>query len=200
MHWARLSDGGVVACSRLEPLLACVEDTTPDSSTLGALVLAQAWADAAATVVREVRRVRACGAMTIGASGKFESAPADIDLRPRTGSPDELAEELRAVIERVVRRSIEGSRRVAVLVSGGLDSSAVLALAVAAARGAGRTELDAVTWSFAGPGDDAPTFESSAIRSGSFPFACLPLSAGAMSFGRSWPTAHLTSGPRRPPS
>jgi asparagine synthetase B (glutamine-hydrolysing) len=41
-------------------------------------------------------------------------------------------------------------------VSGGLDSSGVLANAVAIGRGASRPEIDAVTWSFGGPFDDRP--------------------------------------------
>jgi asparagine synthase (glutamine-hydrolysing) len=70
------------------------------------------------------------------------------------GTPDELAEELRAALSRVIRRGIEGLNRVAVQVSGGLDSSTVLAHALLTARTTGRPTIDAITLSFAGQGDD----------------------------------------------
>src|SRR5438477_489510 len=77
-------------------------------------------------------------------------------LISRDGTPDELAEEVRTALRRAVSRSLEGTRRVAIQVGGGLDSSTILALAVAAARGAGHPEIEAITLSFASPGDDRP--------------------------------------------
>jgi asparagine synthetase B (glutamine-hydrolysing) len=158
LYFARLPDGGVAACSRLEPLAACLDHVTPNVRTLAALVLARASEDMAATVFNEISRVDAAQAILLGQRGPINSVQAGVELTPRRGSPDELAEELHATLRRVVERSLKGTRRVAVLVSGGLDSSGVLAHAVAIARHAKRPQVDAISWSFGGPGDDRPYF------------------------------------------
>jgi asparagine synthetase B (glutamine-hydrolysing) len=155
LYFARLP-GGVAACSRLEPLVACLGSVAPDRGALAASLLARSPADPTATAFREIRRVEAGQAVVIDSKGLVETAPARIDVQLRRGSPDELADELRGAIQRAVRRAIGSTPHVAVLVSGGLDSSSVLACAVAATRGAARAEVDAINWSFGGPGDDRP--------------------------------------------
>jgi asparagine synthase (glutamine-hydrolysing) len=157
LYFAQLPEGAVAASSRLEPLLACLTGGVAfNVRTLAALMLGQPSDDLSATVFREVRRVEASQAMVLASTGILERTRAAIEVTRRDGSPDELAEEIRQGLDRAIRRSIEPTRRVAVLVSGGVDSSSVLARAVAIARGASRPEVDAVTWSFAGPGDDRP--------------------------------------------
>jgi asparagine synthase (glutamine-hydrolysing) len=114
------------------------------------------WDDLGATVFQQVRRVQASQAVLLGSGGILASQQAALDVKPHNGSPDALAEEIGRLLDRAIQRAVEPRRRIAVLVSGGLDSSAVLARAVAIARGANRAEVDAVTWSFAGHGDDRP--------------------------------------------
>jgi asparagine synthase (glutamine-hydrolysing) len=143
---------------------------TPNTRALAALILANISTDLSATVFEGVRRVEASEAVVFGASGISASARAEFELKPRVGTPDELAEELRTAIEQAVRRAIEGRRRVAIQVSGGLDSSSVLAQAVALARGAKRPEIDAITWSFAGLGR-SPHLEELARGWGLFLFS-----------------------------
>jgi asparagine synthetase B (glutamine-hydrolysing) len=111
-------------------------------------------------VFREIRRVQAGEAVLVGLNGTIASARATFEVQLHNGTPDEFAEELRAALRRAVARSMGSARRVAVLVSGGLDSSSVLVHALAAARGATRREVDAINWSFGGPGDDRPYYSS----------------------------------------
>lgn len=76
----------------------------------------------------------------------------------RGGDVRELAAEFWALTCATVRRSMEGFRSVAVMAAGGLDSSALLAAALAEARGANAKEVSAIAWHFGGHGDDRPYF------------------------------------------
>jgi len=156
LYFARLPDGGVAACSRLEPLAACLNNVTANVRTLAALVLAQTSDDLSATVFNEIYRVDAAQSILLGGEGVVCNNQGDVDFITRKESPDELAEELHSTLQRVIYRAIEGIPRVAVLVSGGLDSSGVLAHTMAAARRTSGTQVDAISWSFGGPGDDRP--------------------------------------------
>jgi asparagine synthetase B (glutamine-hydrolysing) len=156
LYFARIRDGTVAACSRFEPLLACLNSLSLNVRKLGRLILAQTSADSTDTAYLEVRRVAAAEAVLFGSQGIFDVRRANVTTTVHPGTADEVAEDLRAALSRAVSRAIEGRRRVAILVSGGLDSSGVLALAVAASRGASKPELDAINLCFAGPGDDRP--------------------------------------------
>jgi asparagine synthase (glutamine-hydrolysing) len=159
--------------------VACVARVTPNLDTLAALLLSAFSDDAAATVFNEIRRVESSQALIFGCDGVVESAQETLAVAPRIGSPDELAEELRAILHRVVRRSIEGRNRVAVLASGGLDSSCILAHATAIARGAQQPEIDAITLSFAGPGDDRPYINEMCRSLGIVPLRISPSEASS---------------------
>src|SRR5262249_27824226 len=76
-----------------------------------------------------------------------------------------------------VHRAVENRRRVGILVSGGIDSSSVLAVAVALARGAGAPEIDAISLSFAGPGDDRPYLKDLCDSLGIVPLRVSPKDA-----------------------
>ncbi len=69
---------------------------------------------------------------------------------------DMLTEQLANGLEQAVARAIEGADHVAVLTGGGVDSGALLGMAVAKARGACAKEVEAVALHFSGPGDDRP--------------------------------------------
>jgi asparagine synthase (glutamine-hydrolysing) len=73
----------------------------------------------------------------------------------RATSPGAAAALLRDAVEAAVERALEGVRRVAVLTGGGVDSSALLAFAVARARRVGGSAFG-VALDFDGPGDDRP--------------------------------------------
>lgn len=75
---------------------------------------------------------------------------------PELTSLDEATGALRDALEQAVERALEGATRAAVITGGGVDSSALLALAHGwAARGAGRTVFG-VALDFGGRGDDRP--------------------------------------------
>lgn len=166
----RLADGAIVACSRLEPLLACVSTATPNVRALGALILGRPPDAVEATVFSEISCIEARSATFLGLSPVQERVAAELAATPIAGTPDELAEELRAIVQKVVKRAIEGVNRIGVLVSGGLDSSTILAHAVAAAKGANRAEIIAVTWAFSGLGDDRPYLKELCDSLGIIPF------------------------------
>lgn len=86
-----------------------------------------------------------------------------VRLEPRTRSLTELsikpldaAAEIWRLFVNSVARCVGRSKHVAVLAGGGVDSSAVLAAALAISRGAKRAEVDAIALHFAGEGDDRP--------------------------------------------
>jgi asparagine synthase (glutamine-hydrolysing) len=152
---ASLADGGIVACSRLEPLLACTERGAPNVEALASLLMIEEPDDPSATVYRRVQRVAPTETVHLGASGPrvWKRAGA---TRAFTGPVDDLAAELRDRIRGAVGRSLGEVDKAAVLVSGGLDSSVVLADAVACVREQKSLEILPISVSFAGPGDDRP--------------------------------------------
>lgn len=89
--------------------------------------------------------------------------------------PAALWAELRAAVGRATR----GARRVAVLAGGGVDSSAMLAAALAELRGATAAEVVAISLDFAGPGDDRPHRRALADALGIVPLLVTPEDAGA---------------------
>jgi asparagine synthase (glutamine-hydrolysing) len=95
-----------------------------------------------------------------------------------SGSAEELAEELRRAIVAAVARAIGDARKVAIALSGGLDSSGVLAAAVVLARGGGPKELHALTLDFADPGDDRPYVRALCDELGIVPVRVAPSSLG----------------------
>lgn len=70
-------------------------------------------------------------------------------------TPVAAAARLRTALEVAVAHALDGARRVAVLAGGGVDSSALLALALRWARKSG-AEVFAVAMDFGGRGDDRP--------------------------------------------
>jgi asparagine synthetase B (glutamine-hydrolysing) len=156
LYYVRLSDGVIAACSRMEPLIACLPDAKVDVETLSSLVLGEPSENLSATAFREICRVRTAETLLFASTGVHDSYQNPLTISRFDGSADELGDVVLTLLDRAIRRSINSKQRVAVLVSGGLDSSSVLARAIALARGGTKAEVDAVTWTFAGPGDDRP--------------------------------------------
>jgi asparagine synthase (glutamine-hydrolysing) len=129
-------------------------------------------ADHKTTFYRTIFRVRPAHLMTVTGNGAVTErrywSPADI--RPvRLGSDQAYAEGLRACLDRAVRRQMRSAHPIGCFLSGGLDSSAVAALA-ARALGEQGQRLAAFTQvpreGFAGPvpqgryGDETPYVEA----------------------------------------
>jgi asparagine synthase (glutamine-hydrolysing) len=141
-----------VACSELAPLVK--DSDTVDPNRLSALVGYAVQRDERRTVYREIAMVRPFETVTFsraGVTSSFQRLPRvePIGKRPLGDLAKELRQRLFAAIQGCV-----GNRRVAVMLSGGLDSSSVLA-ALIALRG-GPRDVCAVTLDFEAPGDDRP--------------------------------------------
>jgi len=178
LYHALSASGVVLVCSRLEPLARLLaRDGDLDADWLAAQVAASSFDDMSATAYRQVRRVLSAQALLLTSRGVAESARAPVDSTPSAGDPEALAEELSHHLRGAVARSLVGRRRVGVMVSGGLDSSTILAHAVAEARGASRAEVDALTLSFGAPGDDRPYLADLCDRLGIVPIRVTPRQA-----------------------
>jgi asparagine synthase (glutamine-hydrolysing) len=89
-----------------------------------------------------------------------EALPAvDRDLEPPPRALEDAAGALRRVLESTVARTIGSARRVAVLTGGGVDSSALLALAAREMRARGGSAF-AVALDYRADGDDGPHLEA----------------------------------------
>lgn len=158
LYYARsVRDDYLLACSHLEPLARLLPLEPLNAERLVSLLVWPLDLDSRATVYRGIQRLRPCEAIV--ADGEVVRLSRDF---PRVGQayrrekPAALAAELRDRLGDAVERAIGGAKRVAVFVSGGLDSSGVLALALARCRGATAREVTALSVQFAGPGDDRP--------------------------------------------
>jgi hypothetical protein len=150
-------DSRFVVCSELAPLVELVGTADVDLVRLVAMLAWQRPADPGATPYVGLRRILPCESIRVDAQGVRST------LRvPRAGSsylratPRELALELRSRLEASVARAMGDANRVAVHVGGGLDSSGVLAVALASSRAGRRRELEAIAEVWASPGDDRP--------------------------------------------
>lgn len=158
VYYADSPRGGLVASTSLAQVARasgaaelCVERV----ATLAA------WAPVAspeATLFRGISRLLPGEQLVVTARGgarvrrgRDDSAAPDLPT-----DPGDLAEALWTEICASVARAVGGARRVAVLAGGGVDSSALLAAALAESRGASDAEVLAVSLDFAGPGDDRP--------------------------------------------
>lgn len=165
LYYARTDAGGWVVCSRIQPLLRAIDTKlAPDPDRLAALAMGVESPRVELTPYVGIARVAPCTAVRLRPGdaagptlGRMESAP-----RPRAplalleGTPRELAVELWDRVERSVARAIGDARSVAVMVGGGVDSSGLLAAAVASARGASKPEVHALALDFDAVASDRP--------------------------------------------
>jgi asparagine synthetase B (glutamine-hydrolysing) len=156
------SDNYVLICSRLEPLARLLPHEPLNAARIVYDMQSSKGAanpDPGATVFAGIRHLRPCEALIASDAGvRLERRLPRLGSKYTTEKPKDLAIELRGQIEAVVARAVDPGRRVAVFVSGGLDSSGVLAFAAARSSGTGRY-LIPISAQFATPGDDRPHFE-----------------------------------------
>ncbi len=157
-YWRDRATGAVVVCSQLAGLLHVIGHR-PSLNVQRLASLAVEWPhfDPTATVYDAVSRVDLGQALVLSLERRVATRTHAIGVEPLLeGTAEELADQLRAHVLSAVRRSIEGATRVAVMAGGGVDSSGLLAAAVAIARGAPKRDVQAIAFDFAGPGDDRP--------------------------------------------
>lgn len=149
LYYARMS-GAVVACSRLAPLIHLTRAPI-DPEALAELVYTGVLPPGA-TPYTGLRRAEVATALEVTPTGG-RRAPLDPPrLEEAKGAPEARAGALWEELVAAVRRAMEGHARVAVFVSGGLDSSAVLAAAVAVDR----ARVVPIRVAIEGPNDDRP--------------------------------------------
>ena len=172
--------GEVLACSRMAPLLAAFPDRSkPRAASVAAIVAGVPLPTIAETPFPSTSRVAPCEVLCFGPGGRQQREQPLPDLSQLDGvGAEELARQLWDEVRAAVRRSIQGKKRVAVLAGGGVDSSGVLAAAIAEARGAAPKEVFAVTLDFASAGDDRPYMRDLAAALGIVPVRIRP-EAGA---------------------
>lgn len=162
LYYVRSAEDGLVAVStELGELLPHVEPKL-DLQRLVAVISGQLDADPAATAYTGIRRLLPRQRLRVDAAGVAlsRSEPEASAPLPLDTSPTELARALRAELEASVTRAVGDAQRIVVLVGGGLDSSGLLALALASARGATRREIRALAQVWTSPGDDRPYLRS----------------------------------------
>ncbi|MBX3190012.1 MAG: hypothetical protein KF819_23505 [Labilithrix sp.] len=179
LYYARTADDGWIACSQMAPLVrAAGSRFRPDPDRLASLAAGLADPRDDATAFAGVSRVPPCAAVRLVGSRAL------VHRRPREARTlldppvEELAAELWRRVEGAVRRATEGASRVAVMVGGGVDSSSLLAAAVAVARGASTREVHALALDFDAIGTDRPYLAALAAALGIVPVRLAPRDAG----------------------
>jgi len=153
LYYARTGED-VIACSRLAPV-AELAGASLDPVAVRELVFTGVLPPGATPYVG-VRRLRAGELLEITPDGALARPMAPPDPREIDGDEATLAGALWEELTAAVRRATSGASRVAVLVSGGLDSSAVLAAAMHVAP----ERVFAVHVAIDGPNDDRPHAEA----------------------------------------
>jgi asparagine synthetase B (glutamine-hydrolysing) len=140
--------------------------------------------DAAATLMRQVSCVPMYEAWRVGRNGEVlrRSTWRDLTNEDGAGSPADLPRVLRHALRSALLRALSGHSRVGVMVSGGLDSSALMSMALdVARRGDSAAHVDAFTWEYATYyGDDRPYLRSLARHLRVKPEVTLPRDAGPL--------------------
>lgn len=178
----RTDDGAFVACSRMEPLLDAIgrRRVAPDADRLASLCACAFEHDVEATSYAGIARVAPCTTLRARASRMETKARPRVELEPLDEPAIAIAEELWRRFERSVRDAIGGARTVAVMVGGGVDSSALLAAAIGIARGASGREVHALALDFDAVGSDRPYLDALAKDLGIVPVRLPPRDAGAI--------------------
>jgi asparagine synthase (glutamine-hydrolysing) len=146
-----------VAASRLATVVDALDGRPriDEQALLDAVVFGSI--PAGRTLYRGIARVKNRQRVTLelGGTAHATTIPLPVIVED-TRSAEALAELLWDVLLATVDRCSEGARTVAVLAGGGLDSSGLLAAAVATSRGASPRDVINVCMSFAAEGDDRP--------------------------------------------
>lgn len=178
LYYAHTAEGALVACSRLEPLLASADRTfSVNAERLASLCAGRSDPRPDTTVFAGVTRVVPCTAVRVRPDRTDVRARARTERDAVDGTPEEVAEELWARVVRSVRRAIGDARSVGVMVGGGLDSSGLFAAAIAVARGASSQEVRAIAIDFDAEGSDRPYLAALAADLGIVPVRVQPRDA-----------------------
>lgn len=165
LYWAPLAGGGIAFASEPKALFASgLVAPAVDNGAIGTY-LAHGWIPAPGTLYRNVRKLPPGHSLRIDAQGRIAVErywrPATAANPPRTA--DEAADNLTALLRESVRLQLRSDVPLGVLLSGGIDSGMIAALA---AREIGRP-LTAFTVRFEGAAyDETPLARATAAHCG----------------------------------
>lgn len=157
----RLRNGQLVFSASIEPLIDASESPAFDPTYIAAAVLGGHRTAPEGTFYHDIRRLPPGHGLTVHRDGKSETCRW---WRPRIGPPDgtpsigALLEEGRELLARSVKDRLRSNAKIGFHLSGGLDSSAIVALAVPRLTAMGST---AIGFAWQGVGDGG---ESDRIR------------------------------------
>lgn len=179
LYTTRFDDGAWGVCSQLEPLVRASEGPFAlDAGRIATFALGVQDSRGDRTPFRGIGRVPPCSAVRLGREGATTRTRPRRNLQPLEGTPDELGEELWRRLLRAVGTRIGSSKRVGVMVGGGVDSSGLCAAAIAHTRGASAAEVTAIALDFDAPGTDRPYLAALAADLGLVPVRLPPRDAG----------------------
>jgi asparagine synthase (glutamine-hydrolysing) len=173
----------VVACSRLGPLLAAVGDRAICADALSAAVLGTIPVDAEKTLYRRIHRVPAACVLRVGVEGVRSQQRLDrLHASSCGGSVDDLARALREQVVAAVERAVLSFNDVSISVSGGIDSSSLLAVLLETSRRAGTPKVHPLNLCFEGLGDDRPYLRALSAALGASPAQIRPRDCAPLLF------------------
>jgi asparagine synthetase B (glutamine-hydrolysing) len=175
LYWLRV-DSMVVASNQLLPLAIVAHPNLQlEVEHLLGVFDPLFWIFRSPLPFAGARRVRTNHLLDIELSGSVQVHEGPLELEPPIRLPaSELAGAVRDEFAAAVARQSEGTRRVAVLTSGGVDSSNLLATAVRNARQRGTAEPVPITLDFGGEGDDRPHLRTLCEHLGVSPIRVTP--------------------------
>lgn len=151
---ARINDGEVRIARRACDLVGKSAPINVDR--LSALLSFTSPPSPTDSLFESVFRVAPDATSTVHRDGSVDVAPKLRALDERSMPLLEAADGLWSRLVSSVAAAVTGAKRVAVLTGGGVDSSALLAAAIAVCRGATGSEVAAIALHFSGAGDDRP--------------------------------------------
>jgi asparagine synthetase B (glutamine-hydrolysing) len=175
LYAGRDSRGALVASS-LEALLVALEERVElDYAQTDSVVASLPPIDPRATPYRGVQRLLSLERAALGSRPEpTPEAGCGEPLENLEGSDDELAEALWKAAYEAVARSARGVHVLGVLAGGGVDSSGLLAAAVAHAKDRGDLQIVPLAIDFAARGDDRPHLRAAAAWLGVEPVRIPP--------------------------
>ncbi len=181
LYYARVGDA-TVACTRLLPLAGLLRGRLrPSVDHVCSPLDGRVWAWQNPLPFEGIRSVPLNCRIEIDASGREEVSRPGVSLGPELrASEAELASRLREELRAAVARQSQGARQVAVLTSGGLDSSGVLACAVRNHRQGVAGPVVASSLDYGGDGDDRPHLRALCAHLGIEPVRVKPAEAAPL--------------------
>jgi asparagine synthase (glutamine-hydrolysing) len=141
-----LSNRRLAAATTTRALLAMGVDDSPDEAGLADFV-AGAFADTTISLYRDIKRLPPGHSLTVGRHASRISQYWQLHFTERYTRPD-AAEQFRALFEEAVRSRLTGPETAGVMLSGGLDSSAISAVAGRLRAAEGHAPLQSYSMTF----------------------------------------------------